>query len=290
MTTLTTAMLDGLRQRRSAGESVKALAAGLGLSWQKVDKAIRNGLPTRATRKPDPPVGQAQEASSAIPMPSEKAGPLTERYRPRTLDHVWGQSNVVRALKTFVTEPYPAAFIFQGETGPGKTSAALALAGELGCRVDQAEYGGVWQIASGEQTADAVREMARRMWLTPMLGSGWKVVIVNECDRMALPAETVWLDRLENLPPRTVVVFTTNNAGKLSARFRDRCTGLTFESDAETVEPALRELLDQMWRAETGDNRAPKDVIDGIISQTTDDGRLSFRRAVQALAVQLAGR
>ena len=45
MTTLTSETLDTLRQRRSAGESVKAMAAEIGLTWQKLDKAIRNGLP-----------------------------------------------------------------------------------------------------------------------------------------------------------------------------------------------------------------------------------------------------
>ena len=47
MTTLTSETLDTLRQRRSAGESVKVMAQEVGLTWQKLDKAIRNGLPGR---------------------------------------------------------------------------------------------------------------------------------------------------------------------------------------------------------------------------------------------------
>jgi replication-associated recombination protein RarA len=281
MTTLTIDVLETLRQRRTAGESVKALAAGLGLTWQKLDKAIRNGLPAGLTRKPDPPAGQAQEASPAIPMPSEKAGPLTERYRPKVLDHVWGQPNVVRALKTFTSEPYPAAFILQGETGTGKTSAALALAAELGCRVDQAEYGGVWQIASGEQTADAVREIARRMWVSPLMGSGWKTVIVNECDRMARPAEMIWLDVLENLPRRTVVIFTTNDAANLSQRFRDRCVRLTFESDAAKLRRPAEELFKAVWRRETG-TACRAAVAERIVDGAVEGDKLSFRRIIQA--------
>jgi DNA polymerase III delta prime subunit len=44
-----------------------------------------------------------------------------------------------------------------------------------------------------------------------MVGSGWKVVIINEADRMTPQAEVMWLDGLEKLPAKTVVVFTTNN-------------------------------------------------------------------------------
>ena len=281
MTTLTTDVLETLRRRRTAGESVKALAAGLGLTWQKLDKAIRNGLPRALTRKPDPPAGQALEASSAIPAPSEKAGPLTERYRPRTLDQVWGQPNAVRALKTYAANPYPAAFIYEGETGTGKTSAALALAGELGCKVDQAEYGGVWQIASGEQTADAVREMARRMWVTPLMGSGWKAIVVNECDRMARPAELIWLDVLENLPRRTVVIFTTNDPSNLSQRFRDRCVRLAFESDAAKLRQPAEELFKAVWRRETG-TPCRAAVAERIVDGAVEGGKLSFRRIMQA--------
>ena len=44
----------------------------------------------------------------------------------------------------------------------------------------------------------------------PMLGSGWKVLVCNEADRMTTSAETIWLDALEGLPPKSVIVFTTN--------------------------------------------------------------------------------
>ena len=54
----------------------------------------------------------------------------------------------------------------------------LALAGALGCDLGQKEFGGVRTIASGEQSADAVREAYQQMFNCPWHGSGWKVVIV----------------------------------------------------------------------------------------------------------------
>jgi hypothetical protein len=40
---------------------------------------------------------------------------------------------------------------------------------------------------------------------------------------MALSVESMWLHALEHLSPKAVVVFTTNDPGRLSRRFRDDC-------------------------------------------------------------------
>lgn len=82
---------------------------------------------------------------------------LIDKYRPRTLSEIRGQDGVVRTLAKFLESPYATAFIFEGETGVGKTSAALALARDLGVPVDQKEIGGLYQIPSGEQTGETVR-------------------------------------------------------------------------------------------------------------------------------------
>ncbi|MBI5725035.1 MAG: hypothetical protein HZA50_13825 [Planctomycetes bacterium] len=147
MTALNEIMLEKMRRRRSAGESVGELAREVGMSWQRLWSLIYpNGC------KPGPaPRG---------------SGPLTERYRPLSLEAIRGQESVVESLRKFLAEPYPAAFMFEGDTGTGKTSAAMALAAGLGCDLSQKppEFGGLHVIASGEQTADAVRGMYELMF------------------------------------------------------------------------------------------------------------------------------
>lgn len=292
---LNPALLESAARRRSAGESVKAMAIEFGITWQRLDKAIRHGLRRAADPTPSGKIeavlrGTQAVLSATLESQSDR-GPLalTEKYRPRTLAGLWGQPRVVAFLRRFVARPYPAAFLFQGETGTGKTSAALALATELGCAVDQGEFGGVWVIASGEQSADAVRETGRRMWTTPMAGSGWKVVIVNEVDRMSAAAETIWLDRLESLPQRTVVVFTTNYADRLSARLRDRCIRLGFDSNAARLAAPARDLLVAMWRAETG-GEPDLAEIERIVLESVQGGQVSLRRAVQMLGAAILER
>jgi len=290
--TLDPTVLDAARRRRSAGESLKAMAVEFGVTWQKLDKAIRHGLRGKADPSPSTKIEAALKGTQAASLAVLEATPdtrpltLTEKYRPRTLAGLWGQPKVVAFLRRFAAHPYPVAYLFQGETGTGKTSAALALAAELGCAVDQGEFGGVWVIASGEQSADAVRETCRRMWTTPMVGSGWKVVIVNEVDRMSAAAETIWLDRLENLPQRTVVVLTTNFPDRLSARLRDRCVRLGFESNAARLAAPARDLLLAIWKSETG-AEPDRLMVERIVLESVQSGQVSLRRAVQMLGAAL---
>ena len=101
---------------------------------------------------------------STGPFDSAQGKSLTEKYRPTSLDTIWGQDAAVKVLRKFAAAPYSACFIFEGDTGTGKTSAALALASAIGCDLAQKEFGGVQTIASGEQSADAVREAYRQMF------------------------------------------------------------------------------------------------------------------------------
>ena len=57
--------------------------------------------------------------------------------------------------------------LFHGDSGIGKTSAAYALAYDLGCAVDEDELGGVFEIPSGSQTAESV---SGRFWTCSATG------------------------------------------------------------------------------------------------------------------------
>lgn len=148
---ITTEQLELFRTKRAAGASLKALAREAGLTWQRIDKAIRNGLP--------------QCEAIPVPVDSNPVGLLVDAYRPRDLDSILGQPQVVKFLKSMAKRPAPAALLFSGATGTGKTTAAFALAAALGCDLDQREFGGLHVIASGELEKDiqAARDEVPRM-------------------------------------------------------------------------------------------------------------------------------
>jgi hypothetical protein len=205
---------------------------------------------------------------------------LLTKYRPRNLGELLGQPWASQQLQLFAANPYPAAFLFEGDTGTGKTSAALLLAGALGVHIGEGPFGGLHQIASGEQTGETVRRMMESLRCRPFFGSSWKMLVVNEADAMTPNAAFVWLDALEELPPQTVIIFTTNAAGRIPARLRDRCERLTFESSALLLRPYLQELTDRIWREE-GCVGSPPDIE--TLGLADDNGNASFRRLVQKL-------
>jgi ATPase family associated with various cellular activities (AAA) len=240
-------------------------------------------------------IPEAANEASAAPEPQpvpdipafercgDDAPKLTDMYRPRTLSEVLAQPEIVASLQRFVAAPYSCAMLFHGDSGIGKTSAAYALAHDLVCAVEEAELGGVFEIPSGSQTAESVRKILDLLRYRPLCGSGWRVLMVNECDRMALPVETIWLDALEHLPSMTVVIFTTNEPARLSQRFRNRCEEYAFQGGSDRLKPWIAALAQRLWERE---GKGPPPDLDGIGLPTLGDvGSMtaSFRLGVQRI-------
>src|SRR5881296_3997052 len=83
-----------------------------------------------------------------------------EKYRPKDLDDVAGNPTAVAELRKWAAawqrgRPDKKAVILQGPPGIGKTSAALALAKEMGWSV-------VEMNASDSRNAEAIRKVATR--------------------------------------------------------------------------------------------------------------------------------
>jgi hypothetical protein len=193
---------------------------------------------------------------------------LLQRYRPTCLDEVLGQDEVVR----------------HGETGIGKSAAAFALAHDLGIAVEEEEMGGLYEIRSGELSVDEVKARLHNLWLRPLFGNGWKMLVCNESDRASKPAETIFLDGLEKLPPKSLVIFTTNEIERHSQRFRNRCEEFAFTCEVHKLRPAIRALARKIWAAEVGEGDPP--MIDMLgLPKLGDVSSMhcSLRLAVQEL-------
>ncbi len=83
-----------------------------------------------------------------------------EKYRPKTLEDVVGNPTAVAELRKWAAawdkgRPDRRAVILQGDPGIGKTSAALALANEMG-------WSAIEMNASDSRNSEAIRKVATR--------------------------------------------------------------------------------------------------------------------------------
>jgi DNA replication protein DnaC/predicted RNA methylase len=254
----------------------------------KSRQANRTSAPTSAESK-----GSSEHPNAGSELRTHPSGPeqrrkqdnqvhngnILSRNAPDTLGRIRGQGSIVKSLTAFAKAPHSAAFVFAGPSGVGKTATAHALAADLGCDPD---WGGVIEVPSGTQDGRAVEELLRRMHLRPLGGSGWKVVIVNEADWMTPQAEAMWLDGLEKLPSKTVVIFTTNNLHKMTDRFIRRCEVHRFDGSTVEFREAMEQLVQHVWCRETGSQLG--EIPDGLGKFEMADENYSIGLALQQIA------
>ena len=229
-----------------------------------------------------PVQSRTMQSRMAFPEPPKPKVSLTEKYRPKSLTDLVGQGAAVLRLLDFTDAPYPSAWIFAGPTGVGKTSAARALAYEMGICPNW----GLNHIESGDCNDERLCHALDLLRYHCMGGSGWKLVLIDEADMMSTKAKQRCLSALESLPDQCLIIFTTNNAEKFDQRFRDRCEVVEFSGDPETLSLDAQALLDDVWRREglPGDPFAVSSLPDLVA-----DGAVSFRRVVRAVEMATKG-
>ena len=228
-----------------------------------------------------PAAERTHQPRLALADPPKPPQALTEKYRPRWLSDLYGQGAAVMRLMDYLDAPYPTAFVFCGDTGTGKTSAAVALANELGVNVNWDLH----RIKSGELDQDAVNSALKCLRFHGQQG-GWKVVICDEADSMSAKAKQLWLSALEDLPENSIIIFTTNHRAKFERRFLDRCEVIEFTSDASLILQDAQALFNDLWRKEgiAGD---PFDV--SLAPNFLDGSSVSFRRVIRAVEMARSG-
>ena len=251
-------------------------------------RVARAAAQAKAAVAPPVLIAEPQEPAPAVATArpaTDKRGSLVARTRPRTLAEVVGQPTAVAQLAAYVANPVPRALILAGDTGTGKTSAAWAIAADLGCDCNAIGDvgGGVYEIMAGEQRVKDLNTVWPLLWQKPFYSArGWKVLIINELETPSGTYERWWLDNLEALPPHTFIIFTTNSLDTLPRRLRSRCNVVKFRSSADDLLAAARELARKVYREETGTALSDSVLVD-VLAEATVDGTISLRDVVQGL-------
>ena len=226
---------------------------------------------------------------------------LYNRYRPQRFHELIGQGHVVRTLQNaLVHNRLSHAYLFSGERGTGKTTAARLLAKAVNCLEGiQAEACGscdhcqaiangsfldlIEMDAASHRGIDDIREIRELTQFAPGAGR-YRVYIIDEVHQLSAPAKDALLKTLEEPPPQTLFVLATTEPHRVPATIRSRTQHLTFRrigvleltgqlrSIAETEGAQIEEAaLHTLARNAGGSARDAVSLLDQALAYSDND-------------------
>lgn len=199
---------------------------------------------------------------------------LVEKYRPKSLDEIYGQDEIITQIKSILGKTELPHFLFIGPPGSGKTTTAECMA--------KLYFGEQWQNhykefnASDDRGINIVRTDIKQ--LTSYIGK--RFIVLDEADHMTDDAQHALRRPIEKTSGATFIICA-NYEHKIIAPLKSRCAIFRFKKlPAEFVAKRLKEImrLESIgFDARTEKDR--QDISDGfnaLVSYADGDLRLAI--------------
>jgi replication factor C small subunit len=198
----------------------------------------------------------------------------TEKYRPRTLDEVVGQEDIVERLKAYVKTGNLPHLLFAGPPGTGKTTCAIALARDL--------FGDTWKSqffelnSSDERGIDVVRNKIKEYARMVPLGGNFNVLFLDECDHLTGDAQAALRRTMEMYTKSSRFILSANYSSRIIEPIQSRTAVFRFRPQKPE---AIRTYLARIAQAEG--LKVSEKAVDALVYVASGD----MRKAVNALQV-----
>jgi replication factor C small subunit len=196
-----------------------------------------------------------------------------EKYRPKKLEDVVGQTDVVKRLSSYIQSRNLPHLLFSGHPGTGKTVSAICVAREL--------FGEDWTNnftelnASDERGIDVVRTKIKNFARTSPLGEAeFKIIFLDEADALTSDAQSALRRTMEKYTSSCRFVMSCNYSSKIIEPIQSRCAVYRFRPiSSAAIEQRIKYI------AEAEGITLTKDGLEAIKYVAEGD----MRRAINAL-------
>lgn len=203
-----------------------------------------------------------------------------EKYRPRTLDEIVDQKEIVDRLKGFVRAGTMPHCLFAGPPGTGKTTSALCLAHDLFGENFSSSFGEL--NASDERGINVVRERVKTFARTRTLGKvPFKILVLDEADNMTSDAQQALRRTMERYTETCRFILACNFSSRIIEPIQSRCAPFRFTPlNNEDIGGRLRHIANKEGVELT------EDGVDAILAVCQGDLRKAYNTLQAAAALE----
>tara|TARA_R100000278_G_scaffold69438_1_gene55033 strand:- start:1960 stop:2907 length:948 start_codon:yes stop_codon:yes gene_type:complete len=150
-----------------------------------------------------------------------------EKARPSRIDDIAGNPDLKSDILSWQQNGAPAALLFVGPPGTGKTTTARVIANMMlgdEMHVNYEETNG-----SDDRGISFIREDLKTFLRVKPVGVDRKVILIDEADGLTTQAQDAMRQLIENYSHNALIIMTANEMEKIRPAIRSRCATYTFK-------------------------------------------------------------